>query len=31
MYQTQIPVIEQVIETAAMMLGTDKSEATAWR
>ena len=25
LYKTQIPVIEQAIETAAMMLGTDKS------
>ena len=25
LYQTQIPVIEQAIETAALMLGTDKS------
>src|SRR5690349_12709807 len=25
LYQTQIPVVEQAIETAAMMLGTDKS------
>jgi hypothetical protein len=24
-YQSQIPVIEQAIETAALMLGTDKS------
>ena len=25
LYKTQIPVIEQAIETAALMLGTDKS------
>jgi hypothetical protein len=25
LYQSQIPVIEQAMETAAMMLGTDKS------
>jgi hypothetical protein len=25
LYQSQIPVIEQAIETAAMMLGSDKS------
>jgi hypothetical protein len=25
LYQTQIPIIEQAIETAALMLGTDKS------
>ena len=25
MYKSQIPVIEQAIETAAMMLGSDKS------
>jgi hypothetical protein len=25
MYKSQIPVIEQAIETAALMLGTDKS------
>jgi hypothetical protein len=25
LYQSQIPVIEQAIETAALMLGTDKS------
>ena len=25
MYKTQIPIIEQAIETAALMLGTDKS------
>ena len=25
LYQTQIPVIEQAMETAALMLGTDKS------
>ena len=24
-YKTQIPVVEQAIETAALMLGTDKS------
>ena len=24
-YQTQIPIVEQAIETAALMLGTDKS------
>jgi len=24
-YKTQIPVVEQALETAAMMLGTDKS------
>ena len=27
LYKSQIPVIEQAIETAAMMLGTDKSRA----
>ena len=31
LYKTQIPVVEQAIETAALMLGTDKSEATVWR
>ena len=31
-YKSQIPVIEQAIETAALMLGTDKSRAaTVWR
>jgi hypothetical protein len=25
LYKSQIPVIEQAIETAALMLGTDKS------
>ena len=25
LYKTQIPVVEQAIETAALMLGTDKS------
>ena len=25
MYKTQIPVVEQAMETAALMLGTDKS------
>jgi len=28
-YKSQIPVIEQAIETAALMLGTDKSRGTA--
>ena len=31
LYKSQIPVIEQAIETAALMLGTDKSEATVWK
>ncbi len=26
-----IPVIEQAIETAALMLGSDRPEATVWR
>jgi len=30
-YRSQIPVIEQAIETAALMLGTDKSRVTVWR
>jgi len=30
-YKRQIPVIEQAIETAAPMLGTDKSRGTVWR
>ena len=30
-YKSQIPVIEQAIETAALMLGTDKSRVTVWR
>jgi hypothetical protein len=30
-YKSQIPVIEQAIDTAALMLGSDKSRATAWR
>lgn len=31
LYKTQIRVIEQAMETAALMLGTDKSGATVWR
>ena len=30
-YKSQIPVIEQAIETAALMLGTDKSRGYCWR
>lgn len=30
-YKSQIPVIEQAIESAALMPGSDKSRATAWR
>ncbi|MGA7459981.1 MAG: hypothetical protein WBW69_07130, partial [Candidatus Korobacteraceae bacterium] len=30
-YKSQIPVIEQAIETAALMLGSDKSRGIAWR
>ncbi len=30
MYKTQIPVVEQAIETAALMLGTDKSRGYCW-
>ena len=31
-YKSQIPVIEQALETADLMLGTDKSRGgTAWR
>jgi hypothetical protein len=30
-YKSQIPVIEQAIETAARMLGTDNHAVTAWR
>jgi len=30
-YKSQIPVIEQALETAAMMLGSDKSRAIVWR
>jgi len=31
LYKTHIPVIEQAIESAALMLGTDSPEATVWR
>ena len=30
-YKSQIPVIEQAIETAGLMLGTDKSRGYVWR
>ena len=30
-YKSQIPVIEQAIETAALMLGTDNRAVTVWR
>jgi len=30
-YKTQVPVIEQAIETATRMLGTDKSRGYCWR
>jgi hypothetical protein len=29
LYKSQIPVVEQAIETAALMLGTDKSRGYA--
>ncbi len=31
LYKTQIPVVEQAIETASLLLGTASLEATAWR
>ena len=31
LYRSQIPVIEQAIETAALMLGTDKSRGNCLR
>jgi hypothetical protein len=31
LYKSQISVIERAIETAARMLGSDRSRATAWR
>jgi hypothetical protein len=31
LYKSQIPVIEQAVETAALMLGTDKSRGYFWR
>jgi len=30
-YKSQLPVIEQALETAALMLGVTSHEATAWR
>jgi len=30
-YRSQIPVIEQALETAGLMLGTDRSRVTASR
>ena len=30
-YKSQLPVIEHALETAALMLGSDKSEAIVWR
>ncbi len=30
-YKSQLPVIEQALETAALMLGGQKSRAIAWR
>lgn len=31
LYESQMPVVEKAIETAALMLGTDKSRATVWK
>ena len=31
LHKSQLPVIEQELETAALMLGTDKREGIAWR
>jgi hypothetical protein len=31
LYKTQIPVVEQALETAALMLGTESPADTAWR
>ena len=30
-YKSQLPVIEQALETAGLMLGSDKSRGYAWR
>ncbi len=30
-YKSQAPVIEQAIDTAALMLGSDKVRGTVWR
>ena len=31
LYKNQLPVVEKALETDGLMLGTDKSRATAWR
>lgn len=31
LYKSQLPVIEQALETAALMLGSGKSRDTCWR
>jgi hypothetical protein len=31
LYKSQLPVVEQAIETAGLMLGTGKSVVTVWR
>ena len=30
-YRSQIPIIEQAIETEALMLGSDKSRGYCWK
>ncbi|SRR6266550_4372902 len=30
-YKIQVPVVEKALETAGLMLGTDKLRITAWR
>jgi len=30
-YKSRLPVVEKALETAGLMLGTDKSRVTAWR
>jgi hypothetical protein len=31
LYKIQVPVVEKALETAGLMLGTDKLRITAWR
>ena len=31
LYQAQVPIIEQALEAAALMIGSDKSRGTSWK